>query len=166
MPGRARHDGPLLPAAATLASALPAATGRARLVRGVAAGMIAALIWGGQSVVSRQSIPEGFTAADVTVLRFLAAGLVLLPLALWMKPFAIGPLGLTRALVLTALIGPLYSLILIGGAAALIVQDRRRRSRTHLPPPRDTAGDGIGTFGEGGTPRSPEGDDTPPAASS
>jgi drug/metabolite transporter (DMT)-like permease len=88
-----------------------------RLLRGIAAGAGAAMIWGLQSVVSRQSVAAGLTAGDVTVLRFAVAGLVLMPLALRMKPFAVGALGVKRGLVLAALIGPLYSLVLVGGAA-------------------------------------------------
>src|SRR3569623_3137802 len=95
----------------------PSAAEPRRLARGIAAGAGAALIWGLQSGVSRQSVAEGLTAGDVTVLRFAVAGLVLMPLALRMKPFAIGPLGLTRALTMAVLIGPLYSLVLVGGAA-------------------------------------------------
>ncbi|MGN6572746.1 MAG: DMT family transporter [Pseudolabrys sp.] len=94
-----------------------ASADRGRLLHGIAAGAAAATIWGLQSVVSRQSVAEGLNAGDVTVLRFAVAGLVLMPLALRMKPFAVGPLGLKRALVMAALIGPLYSLILVGGAA-------------------------------------------------
>lgn len=95
----------------------PARAADRRLVHGIAAGTIAALIWGVQSVVSRQSVAEGLTAGDVTMLRFLAAGLVLLPIAARMKPFAVGTLGVRRALILAALTGPLYSLFLIEGAA-------------------------------------------------
>jgi len=95
----------------------PSAAEPRRLARGIAAGAGAALNWGLQSVVSRQSVAEGLTAGDVTVLRFAVAGLVLMPIALRMKPFAVGALGIRRALTLTALIGPLYSLLLVGGAA-------------------------------------------------
>lgn len=95
---------------------VPAADHR-RLRRGIAAGTGAAMIWGLQSVVSRQSVAAGLTAGDVTMLRFAVAGLILMPLALRMKPFAVGALGLRRALILTMLIGPLYSLVLVGGAA-------------------------------------------------
>jgi drug/metabolite transporter (DMT)-like permease len=93
------------------------AADRGRLQRGIAAGAAAAVIWGLQSVVSRQSVAAGLTAGDVTVLRFAVAGIVLMPLALRMKPFAVGGIGVLRALVLAALIGPLYSLVLVGGAA-------------------------------------------------
>jgi len=85
---------------------------------GIACGLIATLIWGIQAVVSRQSVADGLTAADVTILRFSAAALVLLPWALWRtRPFPVGALGWRRALVLTLLAGAPYSLVLIGGAA-------------------------------------------------
>lgn len=88
-----------------------------RLWLGFACGALAALIWGVQSVVSRQSVADGLSAADVTILRFLAASLVLLPFALKrLKPFPVGRLGWKRALILTALIGPSYSALLVGGA--------------------------------------------------
>jgi drug/metabolite transporter (DMT)-like permease len=85
---------------------------------GVACGLIATLIWGVQAVVSRQSVADGLTAADVTILRFSTAALILLPWALWrMRPFPAGALGWRRALILTLLAGAPYSLVLIGGAA-------------------------------------------------
>ncbi len=84
---------------------------------GLACGLLCAVIWGVQAVVSRQSVADGFSAGDVTILRFVAASLVMLPFALKrLKPFPVGSLGWKRALVLTALVGPTYSLILVGGA--------------------------------------------------
>ncbi|WP_062380920.1 LppM family (lipo)protein [Demequina pelophila] len=50
----------------------------------------------------------------------------------------------------------LGAIVLIGGATALVVQDRRRRHRTNLPPPR-AAGEGPGTLTTRG------GDEAPPA---
>lgn len=88
-----------------------------RLAIGFACGILASVIWGVQAVVSRQSVTDGLSAGDVTILRFLAASLVLLPFALKrLKPFPVGKLGWTRALILTALVGPAYSLLLVGGA--------------------------------------------------
>lgn len=97
-------------------AALPGAGRGAGL--GVTCGLAAALIWGVQAVVSRQSVADGLTAADVTILRFAAAGLLLLPFA-WrrMRPFPVGALGWRRALLLTLLAGAPYSLALVGGAA-------------------------------------------------
>lgn len=84
---------------------------------GILCGLLAALIWGGQSVVSRHAMLEGMTPADVTILRFLAAASVLLPWAAWrVRPFPVGSLGWPRAWAMALLIGPLYSLILVGGA--------------------------------------------------
>jgi drug/metabolite transporter (DMT)-like permease len=90
---------------------------RRKFWRGLALGIVCALIWGGQAVVSRQSVADGLTAADVTIVRFLAASCVLLPFALRARPFLVGELGWGRALVLTALAGAPYSLVLVGGVA-------------------------------------------------
>lgn len=84
---------------------------------GLACGAGAALIWGVQAVVSRQSAIDGLTAADVTVLRFLTASFTLLPLALLrLKPFPVGRLGWRRALTLTLFAGAPFSLVLVGGS--------------------------------------------------
>ncbi|CAN7159400.1 DMT family transporter [Bosea sp. LjRoot90] len=95
----------------------PAAPASPRLAIGFACGILSAVIWGVQSVISRQSVADGLSAGDVTTLRFLAASLVLLPFALKrLKPFPVGRLGWKKALILTAIVGPSYSLILVGGA--------------------------------------------------
>jgi drug/metabolite transporter (DMT)-like permease len=84
---------------------------------GLAFGTLCAVIWGVQAVVSRQSVLDGLTTGDVAVLRLLTSGLLLLPLALKNRPFPVGRLGWRRALVLTALAGTPYSLVLVGGVA-------------------------------------------------
>lgn len=95
----------------------PAAPASSRLAIGFACGILAAAIWGVQAVISRQSVADGLSAGDVTILRFLAAALVLLPFAIRrLKPFPVGRLGWKKALILTAIVGPSYSLILVGGA--------------------------------------------------
>ncbi|MGX1742659.1 DMT family transporter [Bosea sp. NPDC055353] len=84
---------------------------------GILCGLLTALIWGVQSVVSRHAMLIDLTPADVTILRFVSAAAVLLPWALrHMRPFPVGSLGWPRAWVMALLIGPLYSLILVGGA--------------------------------------------------
>ncbi len=88
-----------------------------RLWRGVGVGTLCTLIWGGQAVVMRRSVVDGLTAADVTVLRFLVAGSVLLPWALRHPPFPVGQLGWRRGLVLAMLAGAPYSLVVVGGVA-------------------------------------------------
>ncbi|MBV9111889.1 MAG: DMT family transporter [Hyphomicrobiales bacterium] len=75
------------------------------------------MIWGIQPIVSKISVADGLTAADVTVLRFLAAGLVLLPVAARAPNFPVGPLGWTRAVTLAILAGAPFSLALVGGVA-------------------------------------------------
>ncbi|KPF71646.1 hypothetical protein IP69_05640 [Bosea sp. AAP35] len=96
-------------------SAAPLA--RRRLWLGLGCGLLTSLIWGVQAVVSRQSVADGLSAADVTILRFAVASLLLLPLALRrMRPFPVGALGWRRALILTALAGAPYALVLVGGA--------------------------------------------------
>ena len=85
---------------------------------GILCGLLTAMIWGVQSVVSRHAMLIDLTPADVTILRFVSAAAVLLPWALkHMRPFPVGSLGWPRAWVMALLIGPLYSLILVGGAA-------------------------------------------------
>lgn len=107
------------PTSSGAAPAVAAArSARLRLIAGIACGLATSLIWGIQAVVSRQSVADGLTAADVTILRFSVAALLLLPIALKrMRPFPVGRLGWRRALLLTALVGAPYSLVLIGGAA-------------------------------------------------
>lgn len=104
-------------AAHDAAAAATATPGRAPWL-GMLCGLLAAAIWGGQSVASRQSVADGLTAADVTVLRFAMAALLLLPLALRrMRPFPVGRIGWRRAIVLTLLAGAPYSLVIVGGTA-------------------------------------------------
>jgi drug/metabolite transporter (DMT)-like permease len=85
---------------------------------GILCGLLTAIIWGVQSVVSRHAMLIDLTPADVTILRFVSAAAVLMPWALKnMRPFPVGSLGWPRAWIVAVLIGPLYSLILVGGAS-------------------------------------------------
>jgi drug/metabolite transporter (DMT)-like permease len=100
------------------ASSASPATGIApRSWKGLGFGALCALIWGIQPIVSKISVADGLTAADVTVLRFLAAGLVLLPVAARAPNFPVGPLGWGRAVTLAILAGAPFSLALVGGVA-------------------------------------------------
>jgi drug/metabolite transporter (DMT)-like permease len=85
--------------------------------KGVAFGTLCALIWGIQPIISKISVADGLTAADVTVLRFLVAGAVLLPVAARAPDFPVGQLGWMRAVVLGVLAGAPFSLALVGGVA-------------------------------------------------
>lgn len=84
---------------------------------GLCFGLMSCLIWGIQPIASKLSIEAGLSAADVTVLRFLAGGLVLLPVALRTGRFPVGELGWRRALVVSALAGLPFSLVIVGGVA-------------------------------------------------
>jgi drug/metabolite transporter (DMT)-like permease len=64
--------------------------------KGLAFGTLCAVIWGIQAVVSRQSVADGMTAVDVTILRFVGAGIALLPFAIRLRPFPVGVLGWPR----------------------------------------------------------------------
>jgi drug/metabolite transporter (DMT)-like permease len=100
-----------------LADGVPTGAARGALWKGLGLGILCALIWGVQAVVSRRSVLDGLSAADVTILRFLVASAVLLPVALGMRPILVGELGWRRALVLALLAGAPYTLILVGAAA-------------------------------------------------
>lgn len=82
---------------------------------GCAAGLSCAVIWGVQAVVTRQGIKDGLTVADITVLRFLVAGILLLPVALRMRPPLAGRIGWKRMLLFACLVGTPYSLLIVGG---------------------------------------------------
>lgn len=84
---------------------------------GILCGLTTSLIWGVQAVVSRHAMLTGLSPADVTILRFVAASAVLIPWAATrIRPFPVGSLGWKRAWFMALLVGPLYSLILVGGA--------------------------------------------------
>lgn len=84
---------------------------------GYACGIATALIWGIQAVVSRQSVADGLSSADVAILRFLTAAVCLLPLGLArLKPFPVGRLGWKRSLILTLFAGAPFSFVLVGGS--------------------------------------------------
>lgn len=96
---------------------LASATVPARPWLGFAAGAGAAIIWGVQSVVSRQSAADGLTSVDVTVLRFITAAVVLLPFALMrLRPFPVGRIGWRKAVVLTLFGGAPFAAVLVGGS--------------------------------------------------
>ncbi|MCH8619587.1 DMT family transporter [Undibacterium sp. TS12] len=78
-------------------------------------GSIAAFIWGAQPVVSKLGYRALLTVTDLTFLRYLLSGVLMLPYV-WRQGLgsACG-LGWRRASVLILLAGPLYSLVLTGG---------------------------------------------------
>ena len=95
----------------------PRSTTGALSWKGLGFGASCSLIWGIQPIVSKVSVADGLTAADVTVLRFLAAGIVLFPIAARAPNFPVGRLGWARAAVLAMLAGAPFSLAIVDGVA-------------------------------------------------
>ena len=82
--------------------------------RGMALGAAAALIWGLYLALARQGVSSGLSPVDIAAFRYIPAGLVMAPW-LWLKRREIAAIGWRRALVLTALAGPLFILLGVGG---------------------------------------------------
>lgn len=78
-------------------------------------GLIIALIWGAQPVVATFGYRAGLNALDLTLLRFAASGLIMLPFVIRRGAWNACGIGWPRALVLMLLAGPLYNMVLIGG---------------------------------------------------
>jgi drug/metabolite transporter (DMT)-like permease len=66
-------------------------------------------------VAARAGIVGGLGPADLTLARFLGAGLVLLPTFIRFGPASAGGVGWRRAAVLTLLAGPLFAMLQMGG---------------------------------------------------
>lgn len=84
------------------------------LPNALAYGLVAALIWGAWPVLSALGIRQSLQVTDIAALRFLVAGLVLLPLVIRNGH---GGLGWGRALVLSLGAGVPYVLAAAGGLA-------------------------------------------------
>ncbi|WP_050467995.1 DMT family transporter [Herbaspirillum chlorophenolicum] len=80
-------------------------------------GVLVALIWGVQPVISRYGFQAGLSAQDATLVRYLVSGLLMLPYAYKRGLANACGIGWRRALLLFFLSGPLFSLVLIGGVS-------------------------------------------------
>jgi len=83
--------------------------------KGVAFGLAMALAGGAFMVSSRAGAITGFHPADLTFLRFLVAGLVLLPALLRSGPRDLGGIGWGRGCALAFCVGPVFSLLQTSG---------------------------------------------------
>jgi drug/metabolite transporter (DMT)-like permease len=83
-----------------------------RIVLAVAAGVLAALIYGGQFVVTRWSMQRTLSSWDLAALRFAVAGVLMLPIVL---RHGIGAIGWKRSLALAITAGAPYTLIMQAG---------------------------------------------------
>lgn len=80
-----------------------------KTLAGIGFGLIAAAAWSGYTVASRAGVTAGFSAFDLTALRFIVAGLVLLPFVLRHGLRDLAGIGWWRGIVLALAAGPLFS---------------------------------------------------------
>jgi drug/metabolite transporter (DMT)-like permease len=85
--------------------------------KGMALGLLTALIWGANQSAARYGITQGLSAFDIAALRFGAAGLVLAPWLLKQGLRDAAGVGWGRALIVALLIGPLFFGLNVGGYA-------------------------------------------------
>jgi drug/metabolite transporter (DMT)-like permease len=90
-------------------------TSRARIALAVAAGLAAALLYGGQFVVSRWSMQRVLTLWDLAALRFAVAGPLMLPVVARHGLATAAGIGWWRAVVLATAAGAPYTLIMYAG---------------------------------------------------
>ncbi|MBX9646643.1 MAG: DMT family transporter [Xanthobacteraceae bacterium] len=81
------------------------------MTKGVAYGIIAAGTWAAFSVAARVGIDSGLNAWDLTAIRFIVAGFVLLPVMIRRGVYDLGGIGWGRGAVLAIGAGPLFSLL-------------------------------------------------------
>ncbi|MBA4766495.1 MAG: DMT family transporter, partial [Porphyrobacter sp.] len=86
-------------------------------VTGIAAGLVAALVWSTFMLFAKSGAMLGLLPQDFAVLRFGTAALVMLPWLLRHDPLRFAGIGWRRAGVLTLLAGPLFILLATGGYA-------------------------------------------------
>ncbi|GGC77141.1 DMT family transporter [Undibacterium terreum] len=84
-------------------------------VSGYLYGLAVALIWGAQPVVASFGYRAGLTTLDLTMLRFAASGLLMLPFFVKRGIWSACGVGWRHAAVFILLAGPLYNMVLVGG---------------------------------------------------
>lgn len=86
--------------------------GGARVRRqGLAFGLLATVIWGGFLVVSRYGVGAGLRVTDLAFLRYLTAGLILLPWLLRHSPYRLAGVGWRKGASLAFLAGPPFIIV-------------------------------------------------------
>lgn len=83
--------------------------------RGIAYGAGMAIGAASAFVAARAGIVGGLGPADLTLARFIGAGLILLPAFIRFGPASCGGIGWGRAAVLTLFAGPLFAMLQMGG---------------------------------------------------
>ncbi|MEO0391525.1 MAG: DMT family transporter, partial [Pseudomonadota bacterium] len=84
-------------------------------LRGIGFGLIAASAWSVYTVASRSAVEAGFSALDLTALRYVVAALVFLPFMLNRGIKDLGGIGWHRGALLALGAGPLFSLFYVYG---------------------------------------------------
>ncbi|MBX3599860.1 MAG: DMT family transporter [Rubrivivax sp.] len=95
----------------------PAAPRLSPAATGIAWGLLAASIWTVYTVLARLGIKAGLSPMDLTLLRFAPGALVMLPFVLRWGLRGLAGIGWVRGLVLAALSGPVFSLLMMTGFA-------------------------------------------------
>lgn len=89
----------------------PGAAGRADTIKGVSLGLAAALLWAIYNVGVEIGRADGFTSADLALLRYGVAGLLLAPLLALRWRNLPPELTLSRAIMLSCIIGPPFAFL-------------------------------------------------------
>ncbi|UOM34062.1 DMT family transporter [Acuticoccus sp. I52.16.1] len=82
---------------------------------GIALGLVTVAIWGAYLAMNRYGTASGLTMADLTLLRFGPAALILLPWLLRHDPARLAGVGWRRGLVMTLVLGPGFMYLAVGG---------------------------------------------------
>jgi drug/metabolite transporter (DMT)-like permease len=103
--------------AKTIAAPLPTShmTPLSPLAKGVALGLGAALIWGSYLAMARAGVTAGLAPADLAFLRYVPAGLILLPVFVRAGVGDAAGVGWGRAFLLALLVGPPFILVGVAG---------------------------------------------------
>lgn len=88
---------------------------RSAFVAGLAWGLLAAAIWANYTVLARYAVKAGLSAGDLTLLRFLPGGLLMVPFFFRWGWRDLGGIGWRRGFVLAVLAGPGFSLLFMSG---------------------------------------------------
>lgn len=119
--GRHCTGRPELPSAAkdalllSVSHASTTSTPHARIALAVGAGAVAALLYGGQFVITRWRMQRTLSLWDLAALRFAVAGLLMLPVVLRHGIAGVAGIGWKRSLVLAITAGAPYTLIMQAG---------------------------------------------------
>ena len=81
--------------------------------RGFSAATAVLFIWASWLVVSRAGALTELTVFDLAAIRYGVSALFVFPIVLWLKPWR--GISLTRIAVITAMLGPIYILLVFGG---------------------------------------------------